>query len=155
MKRNHPPHRAGMARPRSETFELGSDRDNAELLERLEKTAVEAAQAGGLSEDDAHFLGVAVREAAMNGLMHGCGPAGPATTVRVTTSERGVLVATVTDKGPGFDPEAVPDPRADANLARGCGRGLFLMRCFADRVRFSFPRRGGAVVRLEKDLRRA
>jgi serine/threonine-protein kinase RsbW len=155
MKRTSPPDRTAAARPRSETFELGSDRDNAEVLEQAEKAAVAAAQAGGLDDDDAHFLGVAVREAAMNGLVHGCGPAGPSTTVRVTTSDRGVLVATVTDKGPGFDPGAVPDPRADENMARGSGRGLFFMRCFADRVRFSFPRRGGAVVRLEKDLRRA
>jgi hypothetical protein len=48
----------------------------------------------------------------------------------------------------------VPDPLAAGNLERGSGRGLFFMRQFADRVFFSFPRQGGAEVRLEKDLKR-
>jgi serine/threonine-protein kinase RsbW len=60
----------------------------------------------------------------------------------------------VRDRGPGFDPAIVPDPLAEENVGRGTGRGLFFMRRFADRVLFSFPRKGGVVVRLEKDLKR-
>jgi len=59
----------------------------------------------------------------------------------------------VRDQGPGFDPEQVPDPLAEENLARGGGRGLFYMRRFTDRVSFVFPRRGGSVVRLVKKTR--
>jgi serine/threonine-protein kinase RsbW len=98
---------------------------------------------------------VAIREAAINGMIHGCPDANCSATVQVCLSPDGVLAVTVADQGPGFDPAAIPDPLAPENAARGSGRGLFLMKRFADRVSFTFPRRGGAVVRLEKALRRA
>jgi serine/threonine-protein kinase RsbW len=135
--------------------ELPGRRDNEALLERLEAVAVSAARAGGLDDDAAHFLGVAIREAAINGMIHGCPDANCSATVQVCLSPDGVLAVTVADQGPGFDPAAIPDPLAPENAARGSGRGLFLMKRFADRVSFTFPRRGGAVVRLEKALRRA
>ena len=40
----------------------------------------------------------------------------------------------VTDQGPGFDPQAVPDPTDPDNLDKGCGRGLLLIRTFMDHV---------------------
>ena len=42
----------------------------------------------------------------------------------------------ITDQGPGFDPEDVPDPTAEENLERACGRGLFLMRHYMSHVQF-------------------
>src|SRR5947199_135963 len=41
----------------------------------------------------------------------------------------------ITDEGPGFDPEDVPDPTAFENLERPCGRGLLLMRHYMTDVR--------------------
>lgn len=46
----------------------------------------------------------------------------------------GRLRATVRDHGNGFDPAAIPDPTRPENLARPCGRGLFLMRQLLDEV---------------------
>jgi serine/threonine-protein kinase RsbW len=43
----------------------------------------------------------------------------------------------VTDEGYGFDPGRVPDPRSDDSLESPSGRGLFLIRSFADRVEFN------------------
>ena len=42
----------------------------------------------------------------------------------------------ITDEGPGFDPEDVPDPTAPENLERPCGRGLLLMRSFMTELQF-------------------
>ena len=42
----------------------------------------------------------------------------------------------ITDEGPGFDPEDVPDPTAVENLERPCGRGLMLMRHYMNEVSF-------------------
>jgi serine/threonine-protein kinase RsbW len=155
MKRTAPPRRIAPLEPRLlESVELGAHQDNGALLEHLEEVAVAAARERGLSEEDAHYLGVAIREAATNGIVHGCRRAGASVLVRVGLSCEGALFATVTDQGPGFDPAAVPDPLVPRNAERGSGRGLFFMRRFADRVSFSFPRCGGAVVRIEKDLPR-
>jgi serine/threonine-protein kinase RsbW len=148
--------RGGATAPSEPTirFELGGDPTDDRTIEAIEKVAVGAAAAGGLGDDEAHFLGVAIREAVVNALRHGRAKDGCCSaSVRVCVSAEGVLIATVRDRGPGFDPCAVPDPLASENVERGSGRGLLFMRRFADRVFFSFPRKGGAVVRLEKDLK--
>jgi len=42
----------------------------------------------------------------------------------------------VEDEGAGFDPDGVPDPRANGNIQREHGRGLFLIQSLADEVSF-------------------
>jgi len=43
----------------------------------------------------------------------------------------------ITDEGPGFDPNGVPDPTAVENLERPSGRGLMLMRHYMTEVSFN------------------
>ena len=43
----------------------------------------------------------------------------------------------ISDEGPGFDPESIPDPRLPANLEKLSGRGLLLIKTFMDEVRFA------------------
>lgn len=137
-------------------FELGpgdavDERRRMAWVDALEELTVLIAAAGGLSCDRACDFGLAVREALVNALKHGSDA-----TRRVGVGFRLVggpaLLVTVRDSGPGFDPDAIPDPRTPENLPRGCGRGVFYMRQFADDVAFSFPRRGGTVTRLRKQL---
>ncbi len=47
------------------------------------------------------------------------------------------VVYTIRDEGPGFDPNALPDPTDPVNLERPCGRGLLLMRTFMDDVQYN------------------
>ena len=54
----------------------------------------------------------------------------------------------ITDEGPGFDPDSLPDPTDAAHLNRPGGRGVLLMRAFMSHV--EFHDRGSHVV-LEKD----
>src|SRR5256714_10419373 len=49
----------------------------------------------------------------------------------------------ITDEGPGFDPDDIPDPTAPENLERPCGRGLLLMRHYMTEV--AYHDRGRAV----------
>lgn len=42
----------------------------------------------------------------------------------------------ITDEGPGFDYDNLPDPTAPENLERPNGRGVFLMRNLADECTF-------------------
>jgi serine/threonine-protein kinase RsbW len=43
---------------------------------------------------------------------------------------------TVSDEGPGFDYDQVPDPTSPENIEKPNGRGVFLMRHLADGVEF-------------------
>lgn len=43
----------------------------------------------------------------------------------------------ITDEGPGFNPQALPDPLDPANLERCSGRGILLMKTFMDTVQYN------------------
>jgi CheY-like chemotaxis protein len=51
--------------------------------------------------------------------------------VRETRSE---AVYVVTDEGPGFNPDLLPDPMDPSNIEKTSGRGLLLIRTFMDEV---------------------
>lgn len=142
--------------PRSGTwsarFVLPPGPDGEAALDHIEDLAVCMGRAGGLDSEDAVFVGVALREAVVNAFRHGRSLDNAPTRIGLHLTADS-LVITVRDRGPGFDPDSVPDPTADANLERGCGRGIFYMRCFTDRVSFVFPRNGGSVVRLAKRMK--
>ena len=131
------------------------DGRSCDWVDAVEAQAVGMGLSRGLDSDSVYYLGVALREAVVNALRHGCRPDGRAwVSVGLRLLRSGRLVITVRDRGRGFDPEAVPDPCSPENVERSCGRGLFYMKRFVDRLSFSFPRRGGALVRLEKRLPR-
>jgi serine/threonine-protein kinase RsbW len=47
------------------------------------------------------------------------------------------LSVEIEDRGPGFDPGAVPDPTLEQNLEIPSGRGLMLMRAYMTSVTFN------------------
>jgi serine/threonine-protein kinase RsbW len=53
----------------------------------------------------------------------------------------------ITDEGPGFNPEAVPDCTQEEYIERDCGRGIMLMRCFMTHVEYN---QSGNTVVMEK-----
>jgi serine/threonine-protein kinase RsbW len=84
--------------------------------------------AAGHGPGDLFAVRLALGEALANALKHG-NRNDPTEQVRVSygvTSAR--VFAGVEDEGGGFDPEAVPDPRAPENVERPGGRGLLLTR---------------------------
>lgn len=55
--------------------------------------------------------------------------------VTVRAERRGDIWIRIADDGPGFDVSALPDPTHPANMEKGCGRGMLLIRTFFDEVR--------------------
>ena len=91
----------------------------------------------GYDDDQLFAVRLALEEALVNAMKHG-NRLDPDLSVRVAylaTAER--VEIRVADQGPGFKPDRVPDPTADENLERPCGRGIMLMRCYMDEVAFS------------------
>jgi serine/threonine-protein kinase RsbW len=121
--------RAGGARPPSPPcgkvcLGIRSHSEVSPLLERV----VAAMEAEGYPEQDVFAVRLALEEAVVNALKHGHkNDPGKEVAVRYHVDpER--FMAQVEDQGPGFDPDAVPDPLAPENLEKSCGRGLLLMR---------------------------
>jgi serine/threonine-protein kinase RsbW len=109
----------------------------------LAHTAAEKlAEAVGFDADEALNVGLAVRETAINAIIHGnCGD--PALKVEITLEEvdKGLEIS-VQDEGPGFDPDHNPDPVSNINLLNTSGRGLLLVRAFVDEVSFHKTQQG-------------
>jgi serine/threonine-protein kinase RsbW len=121
--------------PREEPirFSLSS---TMESVSEVEAAADKLAEKAGLDEDERFRFTMAVREAAVNAVLHG-NEYDPAKQIGVSLENTGAdLVISVSDQGKGLDPDALPDPLAPENLLRGTGRGIFLIRSFMDEVHF-------------------
>lgn len=102
----------------------------------VEAAADKLAAEAGLEEDERFHITMAVREAAVNAVLHG-NEYDPSKLIDVSLENTGdALVFTIADQGKGVDPDTLPDPLAPENLLRGTGRGIFLIRSFMDEVNF-------------------
>jgi len=107
-----------------------------ESVGEAEAAADQLATEAGLDEDQRFHITMAVREAAINAVLHG-NEYDPARQIEVYLENTGTdLVFKIADQGRGFDPDHLPDPRAAENLLRGTGRGIFLIRSLMDEVHF-------------------
>lgn len=86
---------------------------------------------------DVFGIRLAIEEALVNAIKHG-NQMDTSKKVRVAcrvTSES--VRIEIEDQGDGFDFTDVPDPTADENLERPCGRGLMLMRAFMTSIEYN------------------
>jgi serine/threonine-protein kinase RsbW len=121
-------------------------------VDRAEELASGAAQRAGFDDDELMKIGMAIREAMVNAVVHG-NRYHENKRVRFAlslTNDR--LIVTIADEGSGFDFAHVPDPLAPENLLRTSGRGIFLMRSFMDSVDLRHLESGGTEVTLVKNL---
>ncbi|HYE02196.1 MAG TPA: ATP-binding protein [Phycisphaerales bacterium] len=100
----------------------------------------------GYTEASRFAVRLAVEEALANAFHHGHRGLPPQTPVDLSYAVGpGLIEVTIKDRGPGFDPGAVPDPTLETNLELPSGRGLLLMRAYMTTVEFS---ERGTVVRM-------
>jgi serine/threonine-protein kinase RsbW len=122
-----------------------------ESVAQVEQTAEQLAKDAGLDEDETFRVTMAVREAAVNAVLHG-NSYDPEKQIFASFVNTGKdLVIKIADQGKGLDPEKLPDPLAPENLLRGTGRGIFLIRTFMDEVHFR-PLHPGTELTLIKHL---
>lgn len=122
-----------------------------ESVTQVEQTAEQLAKDAGLDEDETFRVTMAVREAAINAVLHG-NSYDPEKRISASFENTGkALVIKIADQGKGLDPETLPDPLAPENLLRGTGRGIFLIRTFMDEVHFR-PLHPGTELTLIKHL---
>ncbi|WP_433341548.1 ATP-binding protein [Streptomyces sp. CA-253872] len=103
------------------------------------------------AEAERSVVYVAVLEAVLNAVRHGHPPGRQAPSLALDVTE-GAFVATASDHGPGFAPDALPDPLAPERRGLGHGRGLPLMRGLVDDVEITAPPGGGTRVVLRHPL---
>ena len=120
------------------------------LIDLIHTAAEKVAQLAGFDEDESLNIGIAVREGAINAIVHGNG-GDPELDVRVTlTASQEGFSARITDEGDGFDPDVSPDPTQGDALLASSGRGLLMMRAFVDDVVVSRRKTRGMQVTMTK-----
>jgi len=122
-----------------------------ETVNNAEKQATHFATLAGFGEDEAMSIGMAVREATVNAVLHGNAydPAKKVTLTLKSNSEN--LIVVLRDQGKGLNVASIPDPLAPENLLKQSGRGIFLMRSLMDEVEIS-PSKTGTEVKLIKHI---
>ncbi len=116
----------------SGSVELGNDRG---LITAVAERVVEVAREAGYAEASRFAVRLAIEEAIVNAFKHGHKGLGRDETVFVEYDVKPEAISiVVTDKGPGFEPGAVPDPTSEENLMKTSGRGLLLMRAYMTEV---------------------
>ena len=134
--------------PERRSFTLDS---TLETVDNAEQAANEIATQIGFTEEEVLQIAMAVREAAVNAVLHG-NAYDPAKKVNLEFERMGDdLIITIRDQGKGLDPSKIPDPLAPENLLKTSGRGIFLIRSFMDDVQIK-PSNSGTEIKLIKHV---
>ncbi len=132
--------------PVHEQFEVVIPSDT-EAGQAVQERIVSRLESLEYSMRDVFGVRLALEEALVNAIKHGNG-LDPDKTVRVNCLiEDDLLRVEIEDQGPGFNMGDVPDPTAEENLERPCGRGIMLIKSFMTSVEYNV--KGNRVV-LEK-----
>src|ERR1700690_3146897 len=130
------------------SYELDS---TLETVDSAEQAASRIAVELGFDDEEVMRIAMAVREAAVNAVLHG-NAYDPDKKVRFEFERTGCdLVITIQDQGKGLDLNKLPDPLAPENLLKTSGRGIFLIRSFMDEVQIR-PTQAGTEIKLIKHV---
>lgn len=123
-------------------------------VRRVEELIKKIAEEHAFSETFIYDLMLIVTEATNNAVIHGNKLDESKTAYLKCQMEkkkdRDVLFIEVHDQGEGFNPDTLPDPLAEENLLKPSGRGVFLMKQFAN-VQYKFSKKG-TIVRMSIDV---
>jgi len=122
-----------------------------ETVNNAEETATRMATEAGFDDEEIMKISMAVREAAVNAVLHGNAydPSKKVTLAFERTPDD--LVIVIRDQGKGLDVSRIPDPLAPDNLMKTSGRGIFLIRSFMDEVEI-LPSQSGTELRMIKHV---
>ncbi|RCS54836.1 ATP-binding protein [Bremerella cremea] len=105
--------------------------------QRLIKELLTQLELAEWASHDSFGIHLAAEEAIVNAIKHG-NKQDPNKSVHVDirVGKQEVMIH-ITDEGPGFNPEAVPDPTLDENLDVPSGRGVMLIKAYMTDVQYN------------------
>ena len=122
-----------------------------DTVDHAEENATRIATELGFGEDEVMQISMAVREGAVNAVLHGNQYAPDKKVILAFERTGDALVITIRDQGKGIDLNGIPNPLAPENLLKTSGRGIFLMRSFMDVVEIR-PSQTGTEIKLIKHV---
>ncbi len=118
---------------------LESDLNEVRRVEGFVKTI---SQDHHFEKNFVHDVMLLITEATNNAIVHGNKFDKTKHATLLCTIEGDYLTIEVSDEGSGFNPEEIPNPLAPENLLKPSGRGVFLIKNFAEQVDYTFSPNG-------------
>ncbi len=116
------------------TLQLPSRYESVSVLENLVE---EIADKHTVAQDTFANMMTCLNEAAINAIVHGNQLSVDKKVIVNAEVDARRIVWTITDQGPGFNYNHIPDPTAPENLENLTGRGVFIMKQLADQCVFN------------------
>ncbi|HTE01025.1 MAG TPA: ATP-binding protein [Mucilaginibacter sp.] len=116
------------------TLQLPSKPESITLLENLIEQIADKHQ---VSEDTFANMMTCLNEVAINAIVHGNKLDETKKVIVNAEVDAKRVIWTITDEGPGFDYDHLPDPTAEENLENLTGRGVFIVKQLADQCIFN------------------
>jgi len=108
-----------------------------ESITQLENLIEHIADKHNVSEDTFANMMTCLNEIAINAIVHGNKLDESKKVIVNAEVDSKRVIWTVTDEGPGFDYDHLPDPTAEENLENLTGRGVFIVKQLADQCVFN------------------
>ena len=108
-----------------------------EEMDRAVATVLSSMDMFGFADEAIRKMKITLTELLVNAILHGNKRDFSRKVTMGHVVDRKKAVISILDEGEGFDPSNIPDPTLPENLAKDCGRGLFIVRHYADCVTFN------------------
>lgn len=111
--------------------------NDPETIRAVEEEILSTAQARGYPEAGRFAIRLALEEAVYNAFRHGHKDLPDEPVGLEWAFQDDSLTISVSDKGPGFDPDLIPDPTSEDRLELPHGRGLMLMKAYMSSIEYN------------------
>lgn len=105
-------------------------------VEHLEVYVNELQDWAEFKDEDYARIMLTLSEAVTNAIVHGNKENPDKQVIIRSELSDGTLIITVKDEGAGFDPSNIPNPLKEENLLNVGGRGVYLIKEYADDLQF-------------------
>jgi anti-sigma regulatory factor (Ser/Thr protein kinase) len=108
-----------------------------EEMDRSAAAVLSAMDSYGYPDESIRKMKITLTELLVNAVSHGNRKDFTRKVTMGHMVDKEKAVVSIMDEGEGFDPGKVPDPTLPENLVKDCGRGLYIVRHYADKVVFN------------------
>jgi anti-sigma regulatory factor (Ser/Thr protein kinase) len=91
----------------------------------------------GYADENIRKMKIILTELFANAIYHGNKGDHSKKVVVGHTIDKEKVVISIMDEGDGFDPSKIPDPTLPENLVKDCGRGIYIVRNYTDKIEFN------------------
>jgi serine/threonine-protein kinase RsbW len=91
----------------------------------------------GYADESIRKMKIILTELFANAIYHGNGGDHSKRVIIGHVIDKKKVTISILDEGDGFDPAGVPDPTLPENLIKDCGRGLYIVKNYADSMEFN------------------